>query len=314
MEKANLYIMIGLPGSGKDTLAVNMLKYLTKITPNSTTIISSDDIRKELYGWEDQEHNGEVFQVMNKRCKELLSQGTNVIYNATNLNLKRRKALINEMKKYYDKVFAVLCLATISTLVERNFTRPERRLPMDKLFQMFKNIDIPMKYEGYDQIFVGYSNNYDEDYSDFLSWMLNIGKNYDQHNEHHNATVLEHLELTSKKAFELSNGDENLSIAGRFHDIGKPYSREWNDDKQKYTYYNHHTISAYLYLIYWQFKHNNHYYLLNPLDDKAMEISTLIYHHMDKFIGNLEKTKELLGEELYKKLEILMESDSYREE
>ena len=99
--------------------------------------------------------------------------------------------------------------------------------------------------------------------------------------------------------------DENLSIAGRIHDIGKPYSREWNEDKQKYTYYNHHTISAYLYLIYWQFKHNNHYYLLNPLDDKAMEISMLIYHHMDKFIGNLEKTKELLGEDLYKKLEIL---------
>lgn len=312
--KNNLYIMIGLPGSGKDTLAKSMQEHITRITSIDTVILSSDDIRNELYGWEDQTHNGEVFQEMNKRCKKTLQDGKHVIYNATNLNLRRRKALISEMKKYYNNVFAVLCLATMGTLVERNFTRPERRLPFDKLFQMFKTIDIPMKYEGYDKIFVGYSSNFDEDYSDFLGWMLRIGKDYDQHNEHHNATVLEHLELTSKKAFELSNGDENLSIAGRFHDIGKPYSREWNEEKQKYTYYNHHTISAYLYLIYWQFKHNNHYYLLNPLDDKAMEISMLIYHHMDKFIGNLEKTKELLGDDLYKKLEILMEADAYREE
>ena len=34
---------------------------------------------------------------------------------------------------------------------------------------------------------------------------------------------------------------------------------------------------------------------------------------MDKFIGNLEKTKELLGDELYSKLEILMKADAYRE-
>ena len=63
-------------------------------------ILSSDDIRTEIFGWEDQSKNGRVFEEMNKRCKEYLSKGFNVIYNATNLNKKRRMALINEMKKY----------------------------------------------------------------------------------------------------------------------------------------------------------------------------------------------------------------------
>ena len=309
-----LYIMIGLPGSGKDTLASEIQKNINKINNNEDAIIlSSDEIRVELFGYEDQTQNDVVFKEMHKRCKKALDEGKTVIYNATNISIKKRHALISEMRKHTQYVYAVLCLATIGTLIERNFTRPERKLPEDKLFQMFRTIDIPMKYEGYNKIMVSYSSNVDEDYGNFLSWMLSIGKDYDQHNEHHNATVLQHLEITSKKAFELSNGDTNLAIAGRFHDIGKPYSREWNDKKQKYTYYNHHTISAYLYLIYWQFKNNNKNYLLSPLDDKAMEVSTLIYHHMDKFIGNLDKTKELLGDDLYKKLEILMEADAYRE-
>ena len=312
--KSNLYIMIGLPGSGKDTLAKVMKKQNEKMTSIETVILSSDDIRLELFGWEDQTHNNEVFQEMHKRCKKYLQEGKNVIYNATNLNIKKRKNLIDEMKKYATNINAVLCIATIGTLIERNFTRPERKLPEDKLFQLFKTMSIPMKYEGYNKIFVSYSNNVDEEYGDVVNWIMNIGKDYDQHNEHHNATVLEHLELTSKRAFELSNGDECLGIAGRFHDIGKPYSREWNEVKQKYTYYNHHTISAYMYLMYWKFKNDPHqsFYMLE-LDDNAMDISMLIYHHMDKFIGNLDRTKELLGDKLYKKLEILMEADAYRE-
>ena len=108
--KNNLYIMIGLPGSGKDTLAKSMQEHITRITSIDTVILSSDDIRNELYGWEDQTHNGEVFQEMNKRCKKTLQDGKHVIYNATNLNLRRRKALISEMKKYlfYKKYIFII--------------------------------------------------------------------------------------------------------------------------------------------------------------------------------------------------------------
>lgn len=321
--KPKLYIMIGLPGSGKDTLA-NKIKEVNK---TKNILLSSDDIRNELFGWEDQSKNGCVFEEMNKRCKEALISGSNVIYNATNLNKKRRMALINEMNKYAD-VDAILCLCPIGTIFERNFTRFERHIPEDKLFQMFRTMDIPMKYEGYENI---YYINTDKRYSfhEMRKWFLEIGKNYDQQNEHHNATVQDHLLLTAKKAFELSQ-DENLYEAGRFHDIGKPYSREWNETKQKYTYYEHHRISAYLYLLYLTYAfdidvYNTETHLYSDIDDKNMvdlkkfsnevlEIATLIYHHMDKFIANLDTTKKLLGETLYHKLEILMEADAYREE
>lgn len=306
----NLYIMIGLPGSGKDTVIKNITKNMSEDEKLRTIILSSDDIRIELFGWEDQTKNGIVFQEMNKRCKEMLSLGWNVIYNATNLNKKRRMALINEMKKYFNNVYAVLCLCPLGTIYERNFIRVERHIPEDKLLQMFKTMDIPLKYEGYDKIFfINTDNRYKS--QEMIDWFLEIGRNYDQNNEHHNNTVQEHLLLTAQMAFEYSQ-DEDLYEAGRFHDIAKPYSREWNEEKQKYTYYEHHRMSSYLYLLYYIY--DNNILGLQEIPKDALKISTLIYHHMDKFIGNLEKTKELFGDKLYQDLEILMKADAYREE
>lgn len=307
--KPNLYIMIGLPGSGKDTVA----KKIQEKNTFKNIILSSDNIRIELFGSEDQDKNGLVFEEMNKRCKKFLSQNFNVIYNATNLNKKRRIALINEMGKFAN-INAVLCVCPIGTIYERNFTRFERHIPEDKLFQMFRTMDIPMKYEGHNNIYyVNTDDRYDS--QEMINWFLGIGINYDQQNEHHNATVHEHLLLTAQMAFHYSQ-DENLYDAGRFHDIGKPYSREWNEQKQKYTYYDHHKISAYLYLLYSTYDDSSSVFdketSLYKIPDDVLEISTLIYHHMDKFVGNLEKTKELLGDELYSKLEILMKADAYR--
>ena len=80
-------MMVGLPGSGKSTYA----KQLSEET--NAVICSSDTIREELYGDENsQDNNDEVFKILHSRIKENLKNGKNVIYDATNINSKRRKA------------------------------------------------------------------------------------------------------------------------------------------------------------------------------------------------------------------------------
>ena len=79
-NKTNLFILIGLPCSGKDFLAEKIKEEC------GCEILSSDKIRVELFGYEDQSQNHKVFEEMNKRCKIFLQQGKSVIYNATNLN------------------------------------------------------------------------------------------------------------------------------------------------------------------------------------------------------------------------------------
>ena len=57
MNKPTLWIMCGLSGSGKSTIATQ----IANENPN-TIIVSSDAIREELTGnYENQEHNEEVF-------------------------------------------------------------------------------------------------------------------------------------------------------------------------------------------------------------------------------------------------------------
>ena len=51
-------MMIGLPGSGKTSYAK---KYLMN---NNTVYLSSDQIRIDMFGYEDQNHNDKVFERM----------------------------------------------------------------------------------------------------------------------------------------------------------------------------------------------------------------------------------------------------------
>lgn len=66
--RTTLYMMIGLPGSGKTTLA----KEISQLHINSKHI-SSDSLRLELFGnEEDRENNHIIFNEMKKKNKRLL--------------------------------------------------------------------------------------------------------------------------------------------------------------------------------------------------------------------------------------------------
>ena len=90
MNKPTLYIMCGLSGSGKSTIATQ----IANKNPN-TIIVSSDAIREELTGnYEDQEHNEEVFKIFYDRIRKNLENKKNVIADATNLTMKSRRAIM----------------------------------------------------------------------------------------------------------------------------------------------------------------------------------------------------------------------------
>lgn len=92
---STLYMLVGLPGSGKSFYA----KSLSEET--GAIIHSSDAIREELLGSEeDQSESPKVFALLHCRVKKDLSDGRDVIYDATNINSKRRRAFLQELIKY----------------------------------------------------------------------------------------------------------------------------------------------------------------------------------------------------------------------
>ena len=84
-------LLIGLPASGKSTYA---RRYL------STPIVSSDALRAELYGDEnDQRHNREVFQVLHARVQMALAHSEDIVVDATNLTMKSRRPLLDMARR-----------------------------------------------------------------------------------------------------------------------------------------------------------------------------------------------------------------------
>ena len=308
---ATLNIMIGFPGSGKSSYA---RKYLLT---NKAVYLSSDQIRVDMYGFEDQTHNSEVFERMKKETILALQNGFDVIYDATNLVRKRRGALIKDIKSKTQniEINAYLCCTPINIVLERNMTRTERHLPWDKLVQMIQSIEPPMYYEGFDNIYLIDGGMYNDVYD--YNFLIKECSGYNQDNPHHYETLEEHIKAVAKKAeslgekLALRNDAEILRQAARYHDFGKLYTKSFNDKKGYYVYYGHDKVSTYLYLC-----HIRKQNLIDELNrvrlcDSHYQTAALILNHMEWYRReDMTPIKELFNDDdLYYMLELLHEAD-----
>lgn len=144
MSKNVLIVMCGLPASGKSTysewLAINANFH--RICP--------DLIRKDLYGDENIQGDGKkVFSIAHYQMKELGSIGGNVVFDATNINRKRRTELVKQMRPYFDIIICKWFHTPYDVCYHRNKAR-ERKVPNEVLCRMFMNFEKPTKDEGFD--------------------------------------------------------------------------------------------------------------------------------------------------------------------
>ena len=134
-----LYTMIGLPGSGKSTIA--------KQIPNAV-VISSDAIRKELYGAEEIQGNGkQVFDLVYKRIGEELAKGNDVVFDATNITPRARKAVF----RFPAEHIAIFVDTPLDECLKRNATRT-RKVPEKVIYRMYEDYILPSTMEGFKTI------------------------------------------------------------------------------------------------------------------------------------------------------------------
>lgn len=141
MKKPLLIIMCGLPASGKNT----WIKKHSK----TYTVVELDWIRKEIFGH--QFHiNAEPFIIgMAKSfARMLLSQGKNVIINATNLTHQIRMDWIRIGNEYNANTTIVWKDETLTTSLSRNAERIDDKVPETAILSMFKTFEPPYEYLG----------------------------------------------------------------------------------------------------------------------------------------------------------------------
>lgn len=296
-----MFMMIGLPASGKSTLAEQIAK------SEDAEIVSSDNIRKELYGDENiQGDNNKVFRILQERIINGLKNNKNMIYDATNISYKTRIAFLQRLNKLEVEKIAIMVATPYEDCLIRNSQR-ERKVPEEVIKRMYNNFYVPQYFEGFDDIQIKYTN----DYMFFFSDLEDI----EQNNPHHKLTVLEHCKKTEEI---LQKDNKRLSIpinfAGRLHDIGKLKTKTFINAKGETTdiahYYNHEKVSAYDSLFYINLRSR-----VEVMLDKEFVLETikLIQWHMLPWTNMSEKTeqkyKKLLGESFWNDLMILHKAD-----
>ena len=307
------FIMLcGISGVGKSTWAYHYTN--SEPRPNKINIISSDAIRGELYGDESiQRNHAKVFSLMLQRTKRALDKKESVIYDATNLNEKRRIALLNELKEYNCPKACVMFITDPAVCADRQEYR-ERKVSNEVIWKQVKQFQPPHKSEGWDRIFIYVTGR--EGYN--INKFLNLANGFDQHNPHHKFTLEEHCYRAFKYAAE-NNFGEIVRAAAGWHDIGKLMTQTFDDNKVAH-YYSHENVSAYYYLLFNadNFTENNLFSVsLNTITSVEaahnfnLDVAWLIAHHMDFFKSKeyLDKVKKRVDPLLWVRLNWLHECD-----
>ena len=144
MSKNVLIVTSGLPASGKSTYAEWLAEsgVFCRVCP--------DKIRGELYGDESIQGDGkQVFTIAYARIEDLGKDGNNVVFDATNINAKRRKELVKKMRPYFDVIICKWFHTPYDVCYVRNKAR-NRRVPTEVLCRMFMNFEKPTLDEGFD--------------------------------------------------------------------------------------------------------------------------------------------------------------------
>jgi predicted kinase len=295
-----LVVMCGLAGSGKSEHAKREAEM------NNMIICSSDSLREELYDdVNNQENNNELFTILHRRIKNYLKEGKSVIYDACNINSRRRRAFLSELKNIPCEKTCMIMATPFKTCCERN-DRRERSIPYKEIKKMYLSWQTPYWFEGWNNIITYYD--YDNStLKNPYKWILDYME-YDQCNHNHTLTLGEHCQ---KVASILRKYDMTLYYAGKLHDCGKPFTKGYKDINGKTSkeahYYSHDNVGAYESLF---FDYSG--------DVKQLDVSVLINYHMypyfwEKDIENGKKTEEkyrkLWGEKMFNNIMILHEAD-----
>ena len=325
---ARVIVFMGLPSSGKSTRAKKLKETMEKVV-----LLSSDDLREEMFGdRQDVEHHAEVFEELHKRAKEALKQGVDVIYDATNINSKRRIGFLRQLPKGVTKELYFVnedVLITKEQDRKREFTVGEE--VVDK---MYKSLQVPYSHEKWDKITIdlGYDSepfesaekerekftkisqklvSYEE-FCDILESgsLINIFNDMlglPQDNPHHTFTVDKHSYYVYEYIFNNYHKEdrEDLIIASVFHDIGKPYCKTFDQGLRYARYFGHDNVGGQLTLRWLM--------LLGYPQERALKIASLVGLHMRKsFVLDYQgdrKLEKLVGEETFIKLNYIRQAD-----
>lgn len=144
---ADLIVLVGISGSGKSTAA-----QLYKEKFPNILVVSTDALRKELLGSEEDQTNGNlIFKTAYDLTHKYLVSGHNVVFDATNLTARARKQLLRECGEYAEQRICHVYTCSVDEAMEHQKNRV-RQVPREVVEAQYKKFTMPSASEGWDRI------------------------------------------------------------------------------------------------------------------------------------------------------------------
>lgn len=269
---SELNVMVGIPASGKDYYIKTHKKF-------DDVVVSSDEIRKELYGDENiQGDPNEVFSIVLKRVKEGLQKDKTVWYNATNVTRKSRHAGLDIGMRYADRVRAYIMATPVEQCIY-NDERRNKKVGADVIKSFLCRFMIPMKEEGFTDIYIIRNfpqKNFDSCKNDILEEM----RGFSQISKYHTEDLYTHSVNVFRQAKSVENRFVRLCCL--FHDYGKLFTRTVDDEGNTH-FYSHENVGTYRLL-------TDYHYLCTD-EDLLKGLFVVNYHMLPHKWRESEKAK-----------------------
>lgn len=149
-----LYVLVGVPGSGKSTWIAKQ-----PFDWNNTVIASTDNYVEKVAKQQGKTYN-DVFKDampaaigdMMRTVKDAVKNNYNIVWDQTSTSVAARKKKLVAVPDTYRKVAVVFSTPEKKEHERRLGNRPGKVIPADVLHQMQSTMTIPTKAEGFDDI------------------------------------------------------------------------------------------------------------------------------------------------------------------
>jgi predicted kinase len=149
---SKVYVMVGVPGSGKSTWIAN------QHWANECIVVSSDQLVEAEAARQGKTYNDVFKEYINEAISLMLDQviaardsGKDIIWDQTSVNVKSRRKKF-KMLPDYEHIAVVFDVPAEDELDQRLASRPGKTIPKEIVSSMIDTFEMPTEEEGYKEV------------------------------------------------------------------------------------------------------------------------------------------------------------------